>query len=82
MFINNLASMINAFGGQESDRHSLVILFSLCNASSRYLFGLVADKFAAQVPRAFWLTVHIRRSIVIVYYIYHSPKRVYLYCVP
>lgn len=44
MFINNLGSMIRALGGEESDRHSLVILFSLCNATSRYVIGLVADK--------------------------------------
>ena len=44
MFINNLSSMILDFGGKESDRHSLVILFSLCNATSRYLIGFVADK--------------------------------------
>ena len=43
--INNLGSVVLAYGGHNGQQNLMVIIFSICNCAGRLLFGLLSDKF-------------------------------------
>ncbi|KJE88425.1 hypothetical protein CAOG_00083 [Capsaspora owczarzaki ATCC 30864] len=59
LFINNLGSIYEAYGGQHGESGNLVIVFSVLNVVSRVIFGYLSDHFSRHLSRASFLTMAV-----------------------
>ncbi|EFC39355.1 predicted protein [Naegleria gruberi] len=66
--INNLGSLVLAYGGYNGQQNMMVIVFSICNCLGRLLFGILSDKLLSPkrgITRITFLSICIVMMTVI-----------------